>query len=187
MTCRICGAWLLQYRELQEYLKCVSCGWCCMKREKSMSILKEELLKGRNIQFASEYTEEISQNLDNLLISLNKIRDAWGNPMVVNSGWRPLEINNTIKGAAVHSKHMIGLAADINDPDGSLWRWVINNLQLMKDLNIFMEDKRWTDGWVHFQLGEPVSGHRIFIPNNTPAIAVNLWDGIYDKKKFDNI
>lgn len=145
-----------------------------------MAISKEELLEGRDQKYPNDYTQEISDNLDTFLIPINKIRDAWGKPMKVDSGWRPPSINAGTPGAATHSKHMQGLAADIADTDGSLWTWVLENLQLMKDLNIFIEDRRWTPTWVHFGLGKPASGHRIFVPNPNPALAPDNWDGVYD-------
>lgn len=145
-----------------------------------MSISKDELLKGRDQQYANDYTQEISDNLDKLLIPLNKIREAWGKPMIVNSGWRPPSVNAGTVGAAAHSKHMEGLAADISDIDGSLWTWVLENLQLMKDLDIFMEDRRWTPNWVHFGLGQPGSGKRIFVPSSNPPASPDSWDGEYD-------
>lgn len=143
-------------------------------------ISKQELLQGRDKQYPNDYTQEISDNLDQLLILLNQIRAAWAKPMKVNSGWRPPSINGSTPGAAKNSKHMQGLAADIFDPDGSLWAWVLQNLDLMKQLGIYMEDKRWTPGWVHFGFGPPASGHRIFIPSSAPAIDASLWDGQYD-------
>ena len=149
-----------------------------------MSISKDELLKGRDLQYASDYTQEISDNLDRFLILLNQIRAAYGKPMIVNSGWRPLSINASTPGAAAHSKHMLGLAADIADPNGDVRRWVLENLQLMKDLDIFIEDFRWTPGWVHFGLGRPASGKRIFVPNANRAQAPDAWDGQYDSS-FD--
>lgn len=145
-----------------------------------MSISKDELLKGRDQQYASDYSQEISDNLDKLLIPLNNIRTAYGKPMTVNSGWRPPSINGSTPGAATHSKHMLGLAADIADSDGSLWIWVLDNLQLMKDNDIFMEDKRWCPGWVHFGLGQPASGKRIFVPSANRALDPGAWDGEYD-------
>lgn len=143
-------------------------------------VSKDELLMGRDKQYALEYTQQISENLDRLLIPINKIRDAYGKPMKVNSGWRPPEINAATPGAAPRSKHMEGLAVDIADPDNALMQWTLQNLQLMKDLNIFMEDFRWTPGWCHYQLGGPVSGKRIFIPSVTRPTAPNRWDGRYD-------
>lgn len=144
-------------------------------------ITKEELLKGRDQQFPNDYTEEVSDNLDLLLVALNKIRDAYGIPMVINSGWRPPSINAKTSSAAQHSKHLIGLAADVADADGKLWIWTLENLELMKELNIYMEDKRWTPSWTHFQLGPPASGKRIFIPSSSPPLAPDVWDGNYQE------
>lgn len=144
-------------------------------------ISKDELLKGRDKQFPNDYSSEVSNNLDLLLIPLNKIREAYGKPMTVSSGWRPPTINASTPGAATHSKHMVGLACDIQD-DGQLMRWVLANLELMKSLNIYLEDFRWTPTWVHFQLGAPNSKNRIFVPSSAPAQAPAKWDGKYDSK-----
>lgn len=147
-------------------------------------IAKSEFLMNRDQQYQRDYTQEISDNLDRLLVPLNRVRSAWDKPMVVTSGWRPPELNALIPGAATHSKHMIGLAADISDPDGSLWAWVLENLPLLQSLGLYLEDKRWTPSWVHFQLVAPQSGHRIFKPSADRAVAPGVWDGVYDPK-FD--
>lgn len=145
-------------------------------------ISKDELLKGRDKQYPDDYSQEISDNLDALLIPLNKIREAYGKPMTVTSGWRPPAINASTPGAAAKSKHMIGLACDIADADGAIMRWVLANLDLMKDLGIYMEDWKWTPTWTHFQLGPPNSKKRIFVPSSAPAAAPTRWDGTYDSK-----
>src|ERR1035437_3414865 len=105
-------------------------------KEIVMLITKSELLMGRDLQYPMDYTQGISDNLDRLLIPLNNIRNAYGKPMTVDSGWRPPSINASTPGAALHSNHMLGLAADISDPDGELMNWVLANLQLMKDNGI---------------------------------------------------
>ncbi len=143
-------------------------------------ISKQELLKGRDLQFPHDYTDVVSANLDALLIPLNKIREAYGQPMLVDSGWRPPSINAATPGAATHSKHMSGLACDIADPNGQVLAWVLQNLDLMKQLNIYMEDFRWTPTWVHFQLGGPASGKRIFVPSANRPLSPARWDGHYD-------
>ena len=148
-------------------------------------IAKSELLMGRDTQYPNDYTQEISDNLDRLLVPMNQIRTAYGIPMDVSSGWRPPSINAATPGAATHSKHMTGDACDIKDPDGALMRWVLANLDLMKTLNIYFEDFRWTPNWVHFQFGPPASGKRIFVPNSHPALAPSRWDGQYDHAMDD--
>ena len=43
---------------------------------------------------------------------LDPIREAWGEPIVVSSGYRCKELN-TLVGRAQHSHHLIGCAADL--------------------------------------------------------------------------
>lgn len=145
-------------------------------------IKKKEVLMGRDKEYASQYTKEISDNIDLLLEKMNVIRKAYAKPMIVASGWRPKEINDATKNAAKKSNHTKGLAVDIRDVDGKLWKWVILNLKLMKQLGIYLEDKRWTPTWVHFQIVPPKSEKRIFIPSSAPPKAESIWDGKYDPK-----
>lgn len=177
--CDVCSAYLLDHPTLKAYLKCPTCGFC-KNREVSMPISKEELLMGRDKKYVSEYTQEISDNLDKLLIPINKIRDAYGKPMIVTSGWRPAEINAHTPGAAAHSKHQIGLAVDISDPVGDIRRYILANLSMIQELGLYMEDFNFTPDWCHFQLGAPASGHRIFIPNSNPPTCEVWTSGDYD-------
>ena len=177
--CPTCMSYMVLHEQNNKFRKCRSCGFC---KEIHMPISKDELLKGRDKTYASDYTEEVSDNLDKLLISLNKIRDAYGDVMICNSGWRPPAINAATPGAAAHSKHEIGLAADFSDPTGKLMNWILNNLDMMQQLGLYMEDFRWTPSWCHIQLGAPKSGKRIFIPNSNPALAPDRWDGEYNAK-----
>jgi len=149
-----------------------------------MSITKNELTMGRDKQFPEEYTKEISDNLDKLLISMNKIRTAYNKSMQVSSGWRPVAVNAKIAGAAKKSNHTLGLACDVKDSDGSLWAWCLENLQLIKDCGLYLEDKRWSKTWVHFQNKAPASKKRIFRAYAGDPPNPEMWDGIYDSK-FD--
>lgn len=127
-------------------------------------ITKNELLKGRDKLFLKEYTQEISDNLDDLLIKLNKFREIYGKPMIVNSGWRPVSINNKTPGASKKSKHLIGCAADIQDKDGKLGEFCLNNVKILEDCDLYIEQPSFTDGWVHFSSVAPKSGKHVFIP-----------------------
>lgn len=180
--CIHCFGYLLIKQRNPKFSYCPSCGYT--RKTYIMSISKDELLKGRDKKYASEYTQEISDNLDRLLIPMNKIREVYAKPMIISSGWRPAEVNAKTPGAAKQSKHMIGLAVDIVDADGNLRKWVLRNLQLMKELGIYLENFNWTKGWVHFQLGAPHSGKRIFVPSPTPP-EQTVWDGKYSEE-FDS-
>lgn len=142
-------------------------------------ITKEDLLMGRDKIYPSEYTAEVSANLDRTVILVNKIQDAYGKQLKVNSGWRSASINGATPGAAMHSNHMLGLACDFEDASGDLMRWTLANLDLMKELGAYMEDWRWTPTWTHYQPVPPKSGNRIFIPSAAPAIEPSRWSGKY--------
>ena len=149
-------------------------------------ISKQELTMGRDKQFKSEYTAEIDQNLNILLEKINVVRAQYAKPMIVSSGWRPSAVNEATANSAKASKHLSGLAVDIQDTDGKLWAWVMQNLQLMQDLGLYLEDKRHTKTWVHFQIGSPRSGKRIYKPTTAPYVDASLWNGQYDQK-YDKV
>lgn len=125
---------------------------------------------------------ETQQNLDNLLKAINVVRVKWAKPMIITSGLRSQEDQNRINPSAPKSKHLLGLACDVFDKDGSLAKWVLENLDLMQELGFYFEDFRYTPNWVHFQLAPPKSGKRIFIPKSGPIPFPEKWDGKYDSK-----
>jgi hypothetical protein len=129
-----------------------------------MTISKSELLMGRQKDFITEYTDEVANNIDKLLICLNKFRTAYGKPMIISSGWRPSAINSSTPGAAKRSNHMLGLACDFRDPDGKLAEYCLNNLPLLEKCGLWMEDPKFTKNWVHLQSVPPKSKRRVFIP-----------------------
>lgn len=145
-------------------------------------LTKEDLLMGRDKTYPADYTQEISDNLDKLLIIVNKIQQAYGTKFSIDSGWRSPAINAGTPGAATNSTHMRGLAVDVADHDGSIMKWTLANLQLMKDLGVHMESWEWTPTWTHFQIVPPHSGNRIYIPSTNPPIAPGRWIGHYDAK-----
>lgn len=85
---------------------------------------------------------------------------------VLSSGWRPPAINATTPGAAPRSKHLLGLAADIYDPDGDLDEWLMSESgqRVMVDLGLWHEHPACTRGWAHVQTVPPRSGRRTFYP-----------------------
>ena len=151
-----------------------------------MAISLSELVMGRDLKYPKDYTKQVQQNLQVLLLKINVIRTKYGKPMTVSSGWRPAELNAATPGAAKTSKHIVGLAVDIQDTDGELFKWCLLNLPLIQELGFYLEDKRYTKNWVHFGIGAPASGKRIFRPSSGPVPHPELWDGKYDSQ-FDKI
>ena len=72
-------------------------------------------------------TISIYQNLFNLIVYLlQPIRNGYGKPMIISSGYRCTELNNAVGGVA-NSFHTVGLAADINNGSRNneeLFKWI---------------------------------------------------------------
>lgn len=57
---------------------------------------------------------EVAYNIRNLVENiLDPLREAWGQPIIVSSGYRCPRLNKIVKGAA-NSQHTLGQAADIH-------------------------------------------------------------------------
>lgn len=112
---------------------------------------------------------EIDVNLQILLERLQTLEDEYvaktnNPPFHINSGLRSMQQQMTLNPSAPHSKHLIGAAADVSDPDSRLWTWTIDNLPVVEAIGLWMEDKSATPIWVHYQCQPPRSGNRIFKP-----------------------
>lgn len=125
-----------------------------------------------------ELPADLKANVKRLHSALFDLETAHGKPFVVTSGYRPPEANKAAGGAA-KSAHMTCEACDLSDPDGKLWAWCLQNLELLTGLGLYLEDKRWCKGWVHFQIRVPKSKNRIFMPKVGPAPWPEIWDGKY--------
>ena len=82
----------------------------------------------------------------------------------VTSGWRPKAVNAAIPTAAKNSKHMIGRAIDLSDPEGDLDEWCMGNQNAMAECDLWLEHPSSTKGWSHWQIVPPASGKRVFYP-----------------------
>lgn len=111
-----------------------------------------------------DLTPEQQVNFDKLCEVMNAVRSAYGRPMLVTSGVRSELDQARINPKARGSAHVRGGACDISDPDNNVWGWCMDNLALLAKLGLYLEDKRSTPRWVHFQIFPPKSGNRIFIP-----------------------
>lgn len=64
-------------------------------------------------------TKEVENNLNQLIDNiLDPLREAWGQPIIVGSGYRCEALNKAV-GGATHSQHKLGQAADIHTKSDS--------------------------------------------------------------------
>ena len=119
---------------------------------------------GRDRRFPDELTDEKRSNAEEMVEKANELLQRFGETRKVNSGWRPASINKATVGAAPKSKHMECLAIDLEDKDGSLGRWCLENLEELVSIGLWMEEPSKTIGWLHVQIVPPRSGNRVFKP-----------------------
>lgn len=121
--------------------------------------------KGRDIQYSSELSDEITRNATDLIVRVNSLLYYLDvKSATVSSGWRPKVVNENI-GGAPNSLHLTGKAIDILDPANKLSKKLLEAPGLLKDHGLWMEDKAHTRTWVHLDTGErPEREVRIFKP-----------------------
>jgi hypothetical protein len=68
------------------------------------------------------------------------------------------------KSTALKSKHLIGAAVDIFDPEGKIGKYLKANPSVLVNASLWCEDLASTPTWVHFQCIPPGSGNRWFKP-----------------------
>lgn len=109
-----------------------------------------------------ELSPELLANANTIIPKINELLERFGEYRKCNSGYRSSEDQARINPTITKSKHMICAAIDISDIDGKLYKWVLANLPVLKELGFWVELQQGP--WVHFQIFPPKSGNRIFQP-----------------------
>lgn len=128
--------------------------------------------KGRDAQYADEYTDDIQRNAIITVARANDLLARAGRSDIhtVNSGWRPKGVNDATANAASSSRHLTAEAADLPDADRTLATWCVDNLDVLGQIGLWIEDPRWTPTWLHVQTVPPKSGKRVYIPSSKPPL-----------------
>lgn len=82
---------------------------------------------------------------------LEPVRDNYGIPFTLNSGFRSYELNEAV-GSSSRSQHVTGHAADFEIPtvaNKTLARWIKDNLEYDQVLLEFYKADDPSSGWVH--------------------------------------
>ena len=126
--------------------------------------LKEVLNAGSHKWKESEVDIVIKRNLEDLIRKVNAL--GYQPPMIASSCLRSIKDQQRINPKAMGSSHLYGCAIDIADPDGKLAQWLlsIEGQRKLVECGLWMEDPKYTKGWVHLQTYMPKSGNRYFIP-----------------------
>ncbi len=121
---------------------------------------------GRDKEYPLAMTPEIERNAERTVQLANALLARFGEGRKVNSGWRPPAVNASIPNAAPRSKHMMGQAIDLSDPEGDLDDWLMSadGHKALEELGLWMEHPAATKGWAHLQPVPARSGRRVFYP-----------------------
>ena len=124
-----------------------------MKLSKNFSLkemTKSQTALRRGID--NEPGDEEQANLQQLCEQvLQKVRDHFGKPVTVNSGYRSPELNKAIGGSTT-SDHCKGMAADIEIPGVSNYEiadWIKSNCEFRQLILEFYTPGVPDSGWVH--------------------------------------
>ncbi len=123
----------------------------------------EQYWMGRDKRYQQDMSQEIRDNAILLVSRVNKLLEIMGKETNVNSGWRPATVNKQV-GGSLKSNHITGKAIDLNDDDGSIDEWCMNNLKELEKVGLWLEHPSKTPRWCHLQSVPPASGKRVFLP-----------------------
>ena len=106
-------------------------------------------------------TQEHIDNLKYVAVNLlQPIRDHFGKPVTVSSGYRSVDLCEAI-GSSSKSQHAKGEAADFEVPgmdNKELGLWIRNNIEYDQLILEFYKDGEPNSGWIHCSMvkdGEP--------------------------------
>ena len=127
---------------------------------------------GRDVTHAEELTDEIQRNAIVTITRCNELlaRSGRNDINTVNSGWRPQAVNDATAHSGATSNHITAQAVDLPDADRTLAGWCVDNLDILKEIGLWIEDPRWTPTWVHIQTVPPKSGKLVYIPSAKPPL-----------------
>lgn len=123
---------------------------------KSWEIVNSTKAKENNID-NTPTEDEIINNLNHTLQRLNAIREGYGKPIIISSGYRCPELNELV-GGAKDSKHLTGLAVDLKW-DKDLVEYIIDNCSFDK----LIREKSGNVKWIHIQFRKDISTERNLI------------------------
>lgn len=91
---------------------------------------------------------QIESNLNYLISKLNPIRELYGKPIYVNSGYRCEKLNKLVKGSST-SFHKKGLAVDLTTGSREGNKQLFNLIRSKFQFDILIDEQSFS--WLHLQ------------------------------------
>ena len=95
----------------------------------------------------------IQKHLEELIKFLNPLREAWGEPILVSSGFRCPELNKAVNGSET-SAHLIGYAVDLVPANGQMdafKKFIVDYMKIRMFDQCIIEKSGKTE-WIHIGL-----------------------------------
>lgn len=105
----------------------------------------------RKLKIDNTPTEEIESRIKELAEVLDGLRDAWGSPIRVNSGFRCSALNKAVGGVKT-SSHLTGYAADLYPVNGDIEKFYDFCIDYFEDYDELLKEASGDTSWVHFAL-----------------------------------
>lgn len=101
-------------------------------------------------------SKEIKENLKKLIDFLNPMREAWGSPIIVTSGYRSKELNRILNGSST-STHCYGWAVDMVPQNGEMdkFKQFVREYLKDKEFDQYIDEASGNSSWVHLGLYHP--------------------------------
>ena len=120
---------------------------------KVAEMLKSETAEKNQIN--NTPSAEIEQNIEELLEVLDDLREFYGKPIKITSGYRCNELNKLVGGSPT-SAHVIGYAADLQPVQGSFEEFKVSVIDWLDKSGVKFDqciiEKNKSAQWVHFGL-----------------------------------
>lgn len=102
-------------------------------------------------------TFDVVEHLKELcIVILDPLREAWGSPILINSGYRCDSLNKILKGSSETSVHKLGYAADIRPKNGKFDSFATFTKNWLIENNIpfdqFIVETDGVSKWLHIGL-----------------------------------
>ena len=108
---------------------------------------RAQVLKIRNKAATWARQKEVEENLEALVDNvLDPLRDMYGHAIMVTSGFRSKQVNESV-GGAKNSQHMKGEAADITAGDPELNRKVFDLIYQFLPYDQLIDEEHYS--WIH--------------------------------------
>lgn len=98
-------------------------------------------------------TSEVKKNINTLMEFLDGVREAWGSPIIVSSGYRCEELNDKV-GGSKNSGHKYGWAGDLLPSNNKKREFFEFFKEYVKDKSFdeLLLEKSGKSIWIHFSL-----------------------------------